>query len=80
MADAGVASAIRRLGRTEDVRLSRCGRRLALAGYGTNRALVVDVRIDTAADPPCVHLSGRLEISSPSFDHRTVSPGSTSTP
>jgi hypothetical protein len=39
--DASVASAVGRLGRTEDVRFSPSGRRLALAGYRTNRLLIV---------------------------------------
>lgn len=64
-----VASAIRRLGRTEDMRWSPSGRRLALAGYLTNRVLILEAVTETAAEPSRVELTGYLEIDSPSFNH-----------
>ena len=64
-----VISAIGRLGRTEDVRLSPSGRRLAIAGYLANRVLVVDLHVDLDGAAPRIVLSGGLEVSSRSFDH-----------
>ncbi len=68
-ADTPAASAIGRLGRTEDLRLSPSGRRLAIAGYLANRVLVLDVEVDLSGTPPRIALSGGLEVSSASFDH-----------
>ena len=68
-ADDHVTSAIRRLGRTEDMRWSPSGRRLALAGYLRNRVLILEAVTETAAEPLLVELTGHLEIESPSFNH-----------
>jgi hypothetical protein len=68
-ADAEVHSALGRLGRTEDVQFSPSGRRLALAGYVTNRVLVLDVAADPGAEPARVEVSGAFAIGSSSIDH-----------
>jgi hypothetical protein len=68
-AETAAGSAIGRLGRTEDLRLSPSGRRLAIAGYLTNRVLVLDVDVDLSGTAPRIALSDALEVSSASFDH-----------
>src|SRR4051812_20419045 len=64
-----VSSAIARIGRTEDIRWSPSGRRLALAGYRTARVLILDVDVDGGGGTPRVDVTGSLEVSSSSFDH-----------
>jgi len=68
-ADASVSPALDRAGRTEDVQWSPSGRRVALAGYTTNRVVLFDVRVETRGEPPQVEVSGALEVTSASFDH-----------
>ncbi len=62
-----VDQAIARLGRTEDVCFSPDGRRIALAGYLSDRVLLLDVEPDLDRDEPRVAVSNPLEIRSPAF-------------
>ena len=50
LASSEISSMLTRLGRTEDVRFSPNGRRLAIAGFGQQAIYVMDVEIGTAAD------------------------------
>ena len=53
-----VRDAIDGLGRTEDVRFSPSGRRLAIACYGTDRIAVADVELDNGSEELRVALTG----------------------
>jgi len=68
-AEPSVLAALRRVGRTEDVQWSPSATRVALAGYTTNCVLLLDVRVETAGEPPQIDVSGGLEVTSASFDH-----------
>jgi hypothetical protein len=59
-----VRDALCELGRTEDVRFSPSGRRLAIACYGTNRIAVVDVELDNGGAGLRVALTG-IELHEP---------------
>jgi DNA-binding beta-propeller fold protein YncE len=59
-----VADAVASLGRTEDVRFSPSGRRLAVAVFLLNRIVVFDVEITTAREIPHVTLTGGAQLSS----------------
>jgi len=78
-AGAAITAAIQRLGKTEDAQFSPSGRQLALVGLLTHRLLILD--IEAGGDPLQVHVSGALDVTSPSFklphgvswiDERTV--------
>jgi hypothetical protein len=45
-ASPNVKAVLARLGRTEDVTFSPSGRRLAVAGFGHNTVLILDVALD----------------------------------
>jgi len=69
----GVAEALGRLGRTEDIHFSPDGKRLAIAGFNENRILILDVAIEDAAfgrggSATKAGFSDHLEISSPCLD------------
>lgn len=60
-----IADAIRSLGRSEDVRFSPGGRRLAVAGYGRNCIALFDIEISKNGSGPTVALTGVTEFTSP---------------
>ncbi|WP_460274529.1 hypothetical protein [Celeribacter sp. ULVN23_4] len=60
-----IASELHRLGRTEDVRLSPSGRRLAVAGYLADSCLLFDCEWGDDTEEPSLTLTGMTEISSP---------------
>jgi hypothetical protein len=64
-APAWIRDVIAGLGRTEDVKFSPDGRRLAIAGYTKARIVIVDVQVSGADEPPAVQLTGVTEIDSP---------------
>ena len=59
-----VRDAVAGLGRTEDVRRSPSGRRLAIACYGTERIALVDVELEPGSEGPRVELTG-IELHQP---------------
>lgn len=62
-----VSDAVAALGRTEDVRFSPGNHRLAVAGYGENRVVVFDVRVDSSPSRTEIVLTGGVDLSSPAF-------------
>ncbi len=58
---AAVAAALKRVGRTEDVKFSPNGKQVAIASYSTNRLLILDLNFKTAG----VVASDFLEVTSP---------------
>ena len=62
-----VRAMIASLGRTEDVRFSPNGRRLAIAAFNNSRVAILDVEIGKAGGSPEVLLTGGFEISSPAL-------------
>ena len=60
---AGVAEALERIGRCEDLRFSPDGTRLAIPGYHTRMCLVLAIAFDD--EEQVVHLNDFLEIESP---------------
>lgn len=60
-----VRNAIASAGRTEDVKFSPDGRRLAVARFNDDRCLLVDVDIDVASGRSCIRLRNLTEIASP---------------
>ena len=60
-----VRSALGALGRTEDVRFSRSGRRLALAGFRNDRIAVADLEVAGTT----VAITGLRELASSSLHH-----------
>ena len=65
-ATAPVRDAIAALGRTEDVRFSPSGQRIALAAFTNRRIVVLD--IDLVAAPSRVTITGGVQLASPSLD------------
>jgi DNA-binding beta-propeller fold protein YncE len=65
----GLAEALERLGRTEDIAFCPHGRRLAIAGHFSETILLIDVRVETAASAPIVVLEDFVEIRSPCLRH-----------
>ena len=59
-----VRDAVAGLGRTEDVRFSPSGRRLAIACYGTERIALVDVELELGSEGLRVELTG-IELHQP---------------
>jgi hypothetical protein len=59
-----VRAVIESLGRTEDVRFSPDGRRLAIAAFNRNRIAVFDIELACSAADKSVGLTGVVEISS----------------
>jgi hypothetical protein len=55
------------MGRTEDVRLSPNGRRLAIACYARNRVFLVEIRVKRTPTGPTVALGDVREVSSPAL-------------
>jgi hypothetical protein len=55
------------LARTEDVRLSPSGRRLAIAGFANGRIANADVEIERTASGPEVAVTGIEDVESPAF-------------
>ncbi|HZP87462.1 MAG TPA: hypothetical protein VFB54_11635 [Burkholderiales bacterium] len=65
-ASEGAMDILRHVGRTEDVKFSPGDRRIAIAGFGKNRVIVLEVEVGRGRT---VHIEGVLEISSPDL-HR----------
>lgn len=65
----GVKTALANLGRTEDVQFSPDDRRLAIAGYGLSKLLILDIKVKTAKGKILVVSDDWLEITSPSFNY-----------
>ena len=63
-----VRDAVAGLGRTEDVRFSPSGRRLAIACYGTERIALVDVELELRSERLQVALTG-IELHQPAALH-----------
>lgn len=61
--------ALESLGRTEDVRFSPSSRRLALAGFYSDRVLVLSTRIVPAGETYRVICDGPVMLTSPAFRH-----------
>jgi DNA-binding beta-propeller fold protein YncE len=61
--------ALEALGRTEDVRFSPSGRRLALAGFYSDRVLVLSTRIVPAGETYRVVCDGHVMLTSPALRH-----------
>jgi hypothetical protein len=59
-----VLSALTRLGRTEDVRFSPSGRRLAIAGFELNTLYIIDLEVANVEAELCVTLTGLTEVTS----------------
>jgi hypothetical protein len=53
--------------RTEDVSFSPSGRKLAIAEFGSDRIVLLDVEITTSRSSPRVELTDWMAITSPSF-------------
>ena len=53
-----VQATLAQLGRTEDVRFSPDNRRLALAGYGEDTCLLLDIRIDASHPDGAIAITG----------------------
>ncbi len=64
VADEEVRAAIAGIGRTEDAQFSPDGGRLALAGFGRNRLLVLELTTELDEASPRVMLTGCLEVRS----------------
>ncbi len=62
-----VREALAALGRTEDVRLSPSGRRLALAGFANGRIAVADVELSRDGSEPAVAVTAVAVTESPAF-------------
>ena len=62
-----VLQALDRLRRTEDLHFSPSGRRLALAGFGGDRIVIIDVAIAASPTGTKVALTGCLELASSSL-------------
>ena len=60
-----VRSAIASAGRTEDVKFSPDGRRLAIAGFNAGKLLLVDIDMDFSAGRKSITLRDVIEIASP---------------
>ena len=56
------------LGRTEDVRFSPSGLRLAVAAFARNRIAVFDVEISASSAAPHIALTAAAELSSPALN------------
>jgi len=67
-ASSSAAEAIARIGRTEDVRFSPSGKRLAVAGYIKNQIAVFDIEIDQIGRQRTIRLAGGVTIQSPDLD------------
>jgi hypothetical protein len=65
----GVKTAMANLGRTEDVQFSPDDRRLAIAGYGLSKILILDIKVKTAKGKILVVSEDWLEMTSPSFNY-----------
>lgn len=57
------------LGRTEDIRFSPSGHRLAIAAFNKSRIALLDVEIGKSGGVPEVMLTGGIEISSPAVSY-----------
>jgi Lipoprotein LpqB beta-propeller domain len=66
-AEGAVRATLGAMGRTEDVRLSPDGRRLAIACYARNRVLLVEIRVERTPTGPIVALGDLREVSSPAL-------------
>ena len=66
-ADADIRATLAAMGRTEDVRLSPDGRRLAIACYAQNRVLLAGISIDRAPSGLTVAIEDLREMSSPAL-------------
>jgi Lipoprotein LpqB beta-propeller domain len=64
-APAAVRDALAAMGRTEDIRLSPNGRRLAFAGYGGGRIAIADVEFTSTASGPEVAVTSLDWLASP---------------
>jgi len=62
-----IRSLIAGLGRTEDLRFSPNGRRLAVAGYLLNQIVVLDIDIQTSMTGKVIAVDGGVVISSPAL-------------
>ena len=60
-----VREVVEALGRTEDIRLSPDGRRLAIAGFLRNRLTLLDVAVESSTTGTDVTLTRVLDVSSP---------------
>jgi len=56
--------AMARLGRTEDVRFSPDGRRIAIAGFAKGTCLLLDIEIDRSAGRPILRITDYVELHS----------------
>lgn len=61
-------SVLAELGRTEDVMFSPSGRRLAVAGFRTNRIAIFNIVIDTAVNGDRLRLTDVVEIEAPTLN------------
>jgi DNA-binding beta-propeller fold protein YncE len=66
-AEGAVRATLDAMGRTEDVRLSPDGRRLAIACYARNRVLLVEISVDRTSTGATVALGELREVSSPAL-------------
>jgi len=64
-----VLEKVSQLARTEDIRFSPDGKRLAIAGYAKHSITIFDVGIDTRGAAPEITLSNYLELESEVFDY-----------
>lgn len=63
-----VREALARLARTEDVRFSPSGKRLAIAGFAKGRIAIADVEIARNGSGPRVAVTGIQELASPALE------------
>jgi hypothetical protein len=63
----GALAQLKTLGRTEDVRFSPLGRKIALAGFGQNEIAVADVEIDATSEVTAVVVTALRRFRSPAL-------------
>lgn len=62
------ARALEQLGRTEDLKVSPCGRRIAIVGFANNRILLLDLQYSKSGKRPELALSNPMAITSPDLE------------
>jgi len=60
---------LRNSSRTEDIRFSPDGKRLAIAGYAKQSVVIFDIEIDTAGEAPQITLLDYIELNSAVFNY-----------
>jgi len=69
IAPTSIQSIVDEMGRTEDIRFSPNQKKLAIAGFGQNSCIVLDIHIDRSGPKPVLHILDYIKISSDSINH-----------